>query len=310
MSTFVRRGAVLAALVLAVLSLARPTQGAQPTRTVAPPNAQTARPAAPPQAEVPPPGASEIRGELRDVLNTYSPTVGRVLAMDFSLLQNPSYLEPYPKLAAFLRDHPEVVRDPAYFLVDYRAASQLYIRPDRESQEFRMWSSFLSGIAIFAVFLTVTFSLAWVVRTLVDYRRWVRLSKVQTEAHNKLLDRFTANEDLLTYVSTPSGKRFLESAPLALDPSAPSIGAPVRRILWAIEVGLVVVCGGGGLLVANRLAPAELSQLLRVVGIFAISLGGGFILSAAASYMLSSRLGLLTNATPRDGRDAGAPPVA
>ena len=32
---------------------------------------------------------------------------------------------------------------------------------------------------------------------LVDHRRWLRQSKVQTEVHTKLLDRFTSNDDLL-----------------------------------------------------------------------------------------------------------------
>ena len=46
------------------------------------------------------------------------------------------------------------------------------------------------------------------------HRRWSRLSKIQTDVHNKLLDRFTSNEDLLAYIQTPVGRKFLESAPI------------------------------------------------------------------------------------------------
>ena len=44
---------------------------------------------------------------------------------------------------------------------------------------------------------------------------------MQYQVHNKLLDRFTSNEDLLAYVQTPAGRRFLESAPIPLQDEAP-----------------------------------------------------------------------------------------
>jgi hypothetical protein len=125
-----------------------------------------------------------------------------------------------------------------------------------------MWENLIEGAFIFLVFCTVTGALVWLVKTLVDYRRWYRLSKVQTEAHNKLLDRFTNNEDLLGYITTPSGRRFLESAPIMLDGPAASIGAPVRRILWAIEIGVVMVCLGAGIFLAPNNLPADVSQML------------------------------------------------
>jgi len=41
------------------------------------------------------------------------------------------------------------------------------------------------------VVLTVIGALTWIIRTVIDHRRWIRMSKVQTEAHSKLLDRLT-----------------------------------------------------------------------------------------------------------------------
>ena len=58
------------------------------------------------------------------------------------------------------------------------------------------------GAIVFFVVTTVLSALAWIVRTLIDYRRWHRLSKVQAEAHAKLLDRFTANDELIAYVQS------------------------------------------------------------------------------------------------------------
>ncbi len=160
------------------------------------------------------------------------------------------------------------------------------------------------------VFGLVTGALIWLVKTLVDYRRWYRLSKVQTEAHNKLLDRFTNNEDLLAYIATPSGKRFLESAPIMLDIASASIGAPVKRILWAIEIGVVMVCLGIGIYFAQTAVPAEVSLVLFAVSIVVTALGVGFVLASGASYLLSRRLGVLGVATSRQTGDVDAQPGA
>ena len=76
----------------------------------------------------------------------------------------------------------------------------------------------------------------WLLKTFIDYRRWLHVSRVQTEAHNKLLDRFTANDELLAYMRTPAGSRFLESAPISLDADAPAQAVSAPRPRW---------CGAG-----------------------------------------------------------------
>jgi hypothetical protein len=309
----VRRFAVAGSLVLAVLAASQQAECArqaqpgagQPARQVAPPAAASAVPHVP-VSPVPPAAADETRKALRKVLSYYSPNLGRVLALDPLLLQNASYLEPYPELTLFLGQHPEVTRNPTYYLSDFRP--DYYMPPDRETRILNMWEGVFAGLGVFLAFSVVTGTLIWLVKTLVDYRRWYRLSKVQTEAHNKLLDRFTANEELLGYINTPSGKRFLESAPIMLDGAA-SISSPLKRILWAVEIGVVLACGAGGILIARYNVPPELGQPLFVVGVFAVSLGVGFILAAVASFLISKRLGVLTPSASGTGR-IDAPPAA
>jgi hypothetical protein len=316
MTDFARRGIVAALLAISIIAVSAPAEtagrpqapGAPAARTA--PGATQALPPTAPQAQMPPArvvapaDAEQTREALRSLLSRYSPTIGRVLALDPTLLQNPVYLEPYPELIVFLQQHPEVARNGADFLSDFRPS--YYREPDYQTQVIRMWQSLFQGIAILLVFGVVTGALVWLVKTLVDYRRWYRLSKVQTEAHNKLLDRFTANDELLAYIGTPSGKRFLESAPIMLDTAAASIGAPVKRILWAIEIGVVMVCLGGGLFLAQNNLPAEVSQVLSVVSILVTALGIGFVLAAAATYLLSRRMGVLNGAASRQTGDADA----
>jgi hypothetical protein len=315
MTDFARRGTVAALVALSIVAITaqaatagRPQAPGAPAARPAPAAPQATVATAPATRVVAPADAEQTREALRSLLSRYSPTIGRVLALDPTLLQNPVYLEPYPELIAFLQQHPEVARNGADFLSDFRPS--YYREPDHDTQVIRMWQGIFQGTAIFLVFSVITGALVWLVKTLVDYRRWYRLSKVQTEAHNKLLDRFTNNEELLAYITTPSGKRFLESAPIMLDTASASIGAPVKRILWAIEIGVVMVCLGIGIFVAQSAAPAEVSLVLFAVSIVVTALGIGFVLASGASYLLSRRLGVLNGAASRQTGDANAQPGA
>jgi hypothetical protein len=142
------------------------------------------------------------------------------------------------------------------------------------------------------VFLTVTVALAWLVRTLLDWRRWTRLARVQSEVHTKLLDRFTSNEDLLAYMQTPAGSRFLESGPVLMEAAPRGVSAPVSRILWSVQLGIVLAVGGIGLmLVSGRVLP-EVAEVLSIFSVLAMALGVGFVLSALVAWIISRRMGL------------------
>jgi hypothetical protein len=145
--------------------------------------------------------------------------------------------------------------------------------------------------------IIIALSFGWLIRQVVDYRRWARLSKVQAEAHTKLLDRLTSNAELLAYVQSSAGSRFLESAPIALDPGTKRIAAPFNRILWSAQAGVVLTAAGLGLnYVSGRFVNTDASQPLFALGVLAIALGLGFVASTAVSYLLSARLGLLEQA--------------
>src|SRR5437867_2677658 len=113
-------------------------------------------------------------------------------------------------------------------------------RQDPVYREREISRDMLEMMAIFVVVLTVIGALTWIIRTVIDHRRWIRMSKVQTEAHSKLLDRLTSNEDLLAYIQTPAGRRFLESTPIE---SGMQVNAPISRIMWSIQAGLVLGAG-------------------------------------------------------------------
>ena len=201
------------------------------------------------------------------------------MRIDPSLMRNEAYLAPYPSLAAFLQQHPEVVQNPGYYLehIDTSSGTRASRRKARRSAS---GGTFIQGFAIAGMFTLVTGALLWIIKTLVEYRRWYRTSKVQTEVHTKLLDRFTSNEDLMAYMQTPSGRRFLESAPMPIE--GPH-GRSARRVADPVVAAGGCRPGGRrlGLLFVSGRVIEEVAQPLFALGVLVLALGTGFVVSAA-----------------------------
>jgi hypothetical protein len=293
----VRRIAAVSALVAFMGLAARPVEAApvpqasQGARGVARQTTPVAT------ATLEDPNADRTRDQFMQLLEKYPPPLGRILKLDPSLLANDGYLAPYPVLINFLAQHPEVNRNPAFFLERIQVGTG-YLRDDESTQGYRMWQNVLDWFGGVAVGAMILATLGWLIKMLVDYRRWYRLSKVQAEVHNKLLDRLTANDELLAYVQSPAGSRFLQSAPISLDPGARTVGAPLGRILWSIQAGLVLAAGGFGLQYVSGRVISEAAQPIFAFGVLGVALGVGFIGSAIVSYMLSRRLGLFEAYAP------------
>ena len=106
------------------------------------------------------------------------------------------------------------------------------------------------------------------------------------------MDRFTSNEDLLAYIQTPAGKRFLESAPIPLTAGPRPISAPVGRIFWSLQAGLIMIAAGIGFDLASLRVQGNGSQALYAIGVIGILVGIALVISAIVFYALSRRFGL------------------
>jgi len=245
-------------------------------------------PPAPPTAPVPvAQDAQETQQQLSELFQHYPPALRRVLALDPSLLSNPAYLAPYPALSAFLNAHPDVLRDPAYYVG----------RSDEPQRDItgtaRVWEEMVTDVSVFAGFALAVSLIAWLIRTFIDSRRWNRLTKVQTDVHTKILDRLSSNDDLLAYMNSPAGSKFLESAPIVLDAGPRTVSAPLSRILWTVQGGVVLLAAGVGLEIVSRQLIYDAAVPIHALGILGMALGIGFILSAIISFMISRHLGLV-----------------
>lgn len=226
----------------------------------------------------------QVRDQFSVLLRQRPTEVATILQLDPSLLADDAFLAKYPELRDFVQKHPEVRHNSQFYLEPFEFHTR---RPESLAEEV------LEGLTIFSVFGLIAFALAWLVRTIIEQKRWSRLSKTQTEVHNKILDRFGTSAELMEYIRTPAGTKFLESAPIPLHAeSTPQQNAPVSRVLWSVQIGVVIAATSIGLLVVSGRFDREAAQELFALGVIGASIGAGFIASAVVSLFLSRRLGL------------------
>ena len=231
----------------------------------------------------------DTRERFRELLQRNPPQVGMILKLDPSLFSNQQYLASYPALAAFVAEHPEVPHNPEFYL------ASVYTPGEREPRtgSNHVWEQVMDGVFILLIVGTIVGVFTWLIRTIVEQRRWSRLARVQSEVHGRLLERFTSNEELLRYIDTPAGRRFLESAPIPLEAGPRQFSAPVGRIIWSVQAGLVLAAAGIGLQFVSSGIDKDAAQPMWALGIVALCVGIGFIFSGIVSFVLSRRLKLL-----------------
>ena len=159
-------------------------------------------------------------------------------------------------MAAFLSAHPEIARNPAFYIGSPEAARP----PDSTAEVARVWENMLSDTETYLGLSLALCLIAWLIRSFMEGRRWARWSKIQTDAHTKVLDRLANNEDLLAYINSPAGSKFLQSSPILLDSGPRSVTAPVGRILWTVQGGVVLLAVGIGLEIVSRQSSGPVQQ--------------------------------------------------
>jgi hypothetical protein len=239
-----------------------------------------------------------------------SPTLAEVVAHDPSLLSNAEYVNRNnPELGQFLQAHPEIAKSPDFYLFN-----NLHPEHEQPAQvlERKLWPQMSqpesSGIdrelisdgIPFLVFLCMLGALLWVAHVLLENRRWNRIFKLQTDVHGRLIERFGTSQEVLTYMSTDAGKRFLEATPIAVgfERQAP-VPSPVARVLTPLQIGIVMTLLGAGL-ISLRHSIADGGVALLVLGMVVLMPGIGFIISAGVTWVLARHLGLMPNSGARE----------
>ena len=141
-------------------------------------------------------------------------------------------------------------------------------------------------VILFPTFFTLIGFVIWTIFSTIHRSK---TAKLQAELQTKLLEKFGSGQELLAYVQSDAGKRFLES--LTMEQRT-----PYGRILGAAQVSVILILVSLAFLyLRGRVAGADEGFL--VFGTITLSLGVGFGLSAALSYYMSKSFGLLTEST-------------
>ena len=250
--------------------------------------------------------ARETRERLNDVLEQYPPSVREVLKLDPTLLRHEDYLATYPMLAGFLQQYPEVSHNPSFFIGE-RRFDERNNSPQMEAA--RALNNVVEFAGVVLIVMTITAGVIFLVRTVVEHRRWQRATKAQADLNNKLIDRFAASDELLAYLQSPQG-RVLTDAPPLVQSTARAMDAPLGRIFWSLQAGAVLACGGAGLLFVSTRMQNDLlvvAPTFFAFGTVVLTVGVGFLVSSAISFLLSQRLGLVR---PWPTRHSGEAPGA
>jgi hypothetical protein len=245
------------------------------------------------------PNAHETRDRLNEMFNQLPPSVREVLRIDPTLLYRQDYIGTYPALAAFLEQHPEIAHNPAFFIGERHYNEQPNNPAALAARTVRDMVEFLTVVLVVG---TITTGVILLVRTAVEHRRWQRALRTQTDLHAKLIDRFGSSEELLAYLQSPAGKLLTETPSLPRTLPRASMAAPLSRIFWSLQAGIIIGALGAGLMfVSGSPDDPGVATFLRCVGTVILTIGVGFTVSAAVSYFLSQRLGLVQSLTARYG---------
>jgi len=245
-----------------------------------------------------------------------SPTLTTVVSHDPSLLSDQEYVaRNNPQLAAFLAEHPEVARNPEYFLFshlnhengDPNEALERAVWPDvyRAQSRPSPFADFMSNMPPIIALVVFLVAVAWLTRMFLENRRWGRIFKLQSEVHARLIDKFSSSQELAAYMETEAGKRFLEAAPIPVNmETSQRVPNAVARVLTPLQIGVVLVLLGTGFMLLRHAGP-DLDEPMLIFGTVALMPGIGFILSAGITWLLAARLGLMPPPATQSGSPYG-----
>jgi hypothetical protein len=133
----------------------------------------------------------------------------------------------------------------------------------------------------------------WIVWVLATNIRMAKVARTLGQMQTELVEKLGSSQELMGFLQTEAGQRLL-AAPVQPEPKPSSF----RRILNAVQAGIVLTVLGAALAMLSRVLPLA-GDTFIAFGTIAGALGGGLLVSALASYWLSRSMGLMDRTSGR-----------
>ena len=144
----------------------------------------------------------------------------------------------------------------------------------------------MQDIAPVFVFITMMIAAVLVIRMVIENGRSKRETEAQLQMHTRLIDRFGSPKELLDYLQSDAGKRFLA-------PASVQKVMPYKRILGAAQAGIVLTFVGVAFWLIRDSLGQEGMRAATFLGSVTFAFGLGFLCSAVLAHVLSRKWGLL-----------------
>ena len=147
----------------------------------------------------------------------------------------------------------------------------------------------LGPVAVVIVF-------GWIMKLYLGYRQQIKISQLQADMQNRLMDKFGSSQEMMEYLGSEAGERFMKSATIER-------GSPYGKILGSIQSGVILTLAGvAALAFRAELGPGDEAALsFAFLGMLFLALGLGFLISSLAAYLLSKKWGVINGAGGRAG---------
>lgn len=148
----------------------------------------------------------------------------------------------------------------------------------------------MSDLVPAIIFVSFAIVLLCILRTFSDNNTRRKLFETRAGIHRDLVNRFGSGEELIAYMSSPAGREVFGPAPV----ETPN---PFKRILAAVQTGIVLVAVGMGLFMLSQTGwyGSDGRDGFAFLGILGFALGAGFLISAFAAWRLSRSFGLIAS---------------
>lgn len=166
-------------------------------------------------------------------------------------------------------------------------------------------NSLLNTVSAVVIGTAIIICAAWIITSIVTSVKQRANTRTRAEVYNRLIDKFGAAPELVEFLQSDAGLRFIEEH--SVDTSQ-----PLMKILSSIRLGVSLALVGGGMLVVGNVwdntLGKDLYDVISLGGTIVLTAGVGFIIAAVISYKLCKSWGLIPS--PETGKGVAANPLS